>query len=130
MTRRKTAAPTPVAQPVPTIQFPPADKRPDPRAQRQPREFWIIAYLVIASFLAIMVAILIGCGMLLSGHVSIESASALAAVSGLVGAIAGYAASNVQTVLSTVFAGGMTGEHPPRTINDASTTINSTVEPK
>jgi len=66
----------------------------------------------------------------LSGHVSIESASALAAVSGLVGAIAGYAAANTQTVLSTIFAGALPGEHPARTINDASTTINSTVEPK
>lgn len=129
-TRRKPAVPAPIVQTAPTIQFPVADTKPESRPQRQPREFWIIAYLVIASFLAIMMAILIGCGMLLSGHVSIESASALAAVSGLVGAIAGYAASNVQTVLSTVFAGAMPNDHLPRTVNDASTTINGNVEPK
>ena len=101
----------------------------DMRTPQQPREFWVIAYLVLASFLAIMIAILVGCGMLLAGRLSLENSAALAAVSGLVGAIAGYTAGNVQTVLSTIYGGSLPGDHPPRTV-DASTTINGNVEPK
>lgn len=74
-----------------------------------PREFWTIAYVVLAVFLIVMVLILCGCWALLSGRVNLENGAALAAVSGLVGAIAGYAASSAQTVLSTIYGGSLSG---------------------
>jgi len=89
-----------------------------------PREFWQIAFAVLAIFLVVVTLILLGCWALLSGHVSPESGAGLAAVAGLVGAIAGYAASNTQTVLSTIFGGSLTNQHA-RTVNaSGSTTIN------
>jgi hypothetical protein len=98
---------------------------PQPPWATMPREFWIIAYIVLAVFLVVMVLILIGCWALLSGKVSMENAAALAAVSGLVGAIAGYSASSVQTVLSTIYGGSISQQHGARTVNAAGpTTIN------
>lgn len=98
---------------------------PSPPWATMPREFWIIAYIVLAVFLVVMVMILIGCWALLAGRVSPESAAALAAVSGLVGAIAGYSASSVQTVLSTIYGGSLSQQHGARTVNAAGpTTIN------
>lgn len=90
-----------------------------------PREFWNIAYVVLAVFLIVMVLILCGCWALLSGRVNLENGAALAAVSGLVGAIAGYAASSVSTVLSTIYGGSISQQHGTRTVNTAGpTTIN------
>lgn len=90
-----------------------------------PREFWIIAYLTLGIFAAIMLIILIGCLLLLKDGISPQNAAALAAVAGLVGAIAGYAASNVSTILSAIFGGSLTGQHPQRTVNATSAmTIN------
>lgn len=90
-----------------------------------PPQFWKIAFLVLWIFLVVVSMILLGCWALLSGRVSPESGAGLAAVAGLVGAIAGYAASNVQTVLSTIFGGNLAGQHPQRTVNaSGSTTIN------
>lgn len=88
-----------------------------------PVEFWRIAYLVLVIFLVVMFMILMGCWALLSGRVGSESGPALAAVAGLVGAIAGYAAANVSTVLSTIYGGSMTqhgrGADPKPPASDA-----------
>ena len=90
-----------------------------------PREFWQIAFVVLAIFLVVTTLILLGCWALLSGRVSTENGAGLAAVAGLVGAIAGYAASNTQTVLSTIFGGSLTGQHPQRAVTTSGpTTIN------
>jgi hypothetical protein len=103
-----------------------SDDAPPPNAwANMPREFWQIAFVVLAIFLVVVTLILLGCWALLSGRVSPESGAGLAAVAGLVGAIAGYAASNTQTVLSTIFGGNLPGQHPQRTVNaSGSTTIN------
>lgn len=89
-----------------------------------PREFWTIAYVVLAVFLIVMVLILCGFWALLSGRVNLENGAALAAVSGLVGAIAGYAASSAQTVLSTIYGGSLSlsQQHSARTVNAAGPT--------
>lgn len=90
-----------------------------------PPQFWIIAYVVLALFGIIMLAILVGCVLLLNRGIDPANAAALAAVAGLVGAIAGYAAANTQTVLSTIYGGSLTGQHAQRTVNaSGSTTIN------
>ncbi len=101
-----------------------------PIAGAPPREFWVIAYIVLAVFLIVMVLILIGCWALLSGRLSLENGAALAAVAGLVGAIAGYSASSVQTVLSTIYGGSLSQQHSARTVNAAGpTTINEAPDP-
>jgi hypothetical protein len=95
-----------------------------------PREFWIIAYIVLAIFAVIMLSILVGCVLLLRREISTQNAAALAAVAGLVGAIAGYAASNTQTVLSTIYGGTLTAAHAQRTVNTAGPTTINEVAPK
>lgn len=100
---------------------------PSPWASTPP-EFWRIAYLVLWIFLAVVVLVLLGCWALLSGSVAPENGAGLAAVAGLVGAIAGYAASNVQTVLSTIFGGSMQAQHAQRSTVNASGSATVSVE--
>lgn len=102
-----------------------------PALAGMPREFWIIAYVTLAIFAAIMLLILTGCLLLLKDGISAQNAAALAAVAGLVGAIAGYAASNVQTVLSTIFGGSLAQHTQRSTINaSGSATVSAApVEP-
>lgn len=97
-----------------------SDDAPPAPLAAMPREFWIIAYLTLGIFAAIMLIILIGCLLLLKDGISPQNAAALAAVAGLVGAIAGYAASNASTVLSTIFGGSLQSQHAQRSTVNAS----------
>lgn len=90
------------------------------------REVWIVTYLVLAIFLVVMLVVLYGCWCLLGGGIKNADVASVAAVSGLVGTIVGATGANAQTALSTIFGSSITSPHAPRTVNDASTTINAT----
>jgi hypothetical protein len=70
-----------------------------------------VALFILGSFLIAMIAVLWGCWELISGSVKItaEMAGMFAAVTGLVGAIVGYFASNAQTVINFMFGGSLGG---------------------
>lgn len=89
------------------------------------REVWIVTYLVLAIFLIIMLVVLFGCWLVLGGGIKNSDIGAVAAVSGLVGTIVGAAGANASTALSTIFGSSILDPHAPRTVNDASTTINA-----
>jgi len=89
-----------------------------------PRDFWLISYLVVMVFFVTVVLVLVGCWAILAGRIDVNG-PALAAIFGLVGTIVGYGFAMSSTVLSTIFGGSITNPHAPRTVTDASTTINA-----
>ena len=66
-----------------------------------------LAWVILGSFLCVSLVILIGCGLLISGRVTMENSGMRpemwVAVSGLVGAIVGYFSANAQQVVSFHF---------------------------
>lgn len=74
-----------------------------------------LAWLILGSFLAVALAILAGCGLLLSGRVSLSgtgvSPEVAVAVSGLVGAILGYFSANAQQVSSFYYGSNAASQH-------------------
>lgn len=84
----------------------------------------MISYLVVMIFFVTVVLVLIGCWAILAGRIDVNG-PALAAIFGLVGTIVGYGFAMSSTVLSTIFGSSITSPHAPRTVTDASTTINA-----
>lgn len=72
-----------------------------------------VGMFILASFLVAMIVVLWGCWALISGKIEItaQQAGMFAAVTGLVGAIVGYFASNAQTVVNYLFGGSLTGRN-------------------
>lgn len=71
----------------------------------------MVGMFILGSFLLAMLAVLWGCWSMISGKVVVtpEQAGMFAAVTGLVGAIVGYFASNAQTVVNYLFGGSLGG---------------------
>ena len=68
---------------------------------------WWLALLILITFAVLMSVVLYGCYLLLSGGMPIKDPSVVAAVSGLIGAVVGYVASNAQTVVNFIFGGSL-----------------------
>ena len=73
---------------------------------------WMVMWIgvfILASFLVAMVLVLWGCWALISGSLKVQDAGVFAAITGLIGSIVGYFASNAQTVINFLFGGSLGG---------------------
>lgn len=68
-----------------------------------------IGVLILISFLIAMCLVLWGCWAMMTGAMHVDDKGTFAAVTGLVGAIVGYFASNAQTVINFLFGGSLGG---------------------
>ena len=85
--------------------------RMDARKNNSSREsVWSLAYVVLSTFALIMAAVLYGCWAILQGGITVKDVSAVAAISGLVGAVVGYVAANAQTVVNFIYGGSLGSE--------------------
>lgn len=80
---------------------------------------WWIAIVILATFAAIMAAVLWGCWTLLQGGIVIKDVAVVAAVSGLVGAVVGYVAANAQTVVNFIFGGSLGSRRTSAALSDS-----------
>jgi hypothetical protein len=81
----------------------------------------IIAGVILVSFAIAMIAVLIGCWQMIVGKITItpEQAGMFAAITGLVGSIVGYFASNAQTVINYLFGGSLGGRKNAETLSNS-----------
>lgn len=85
--------------------------RADARANNSNRDaVWWIAVCILVTFAVIMGFVLAGCYALITGGIGMRDPSVVAAVSGLVGSVVGYVASNAQTVVNFIFGGSLGSE--------------------
>ena len=70
------------------------------------KNYWVLAYLILASFALVMALVLLGCYKLCTlPATDAINMTFVAVVSGLVGAIVGYLSGNAQTVVNSIFGG-------------------------
>ena len=87
------------------------DDRKDARKSNSSHQAtWWLAGAILATFALIMAAVLYGCWTLIIGGITLKDPSVVAAISGLVGAVVGYVASNAQTVVNFVYGGSLGSE--------------------
>ena len=80
-----------------------------------------VGIFILGSFLVAMCLVLWGCWTLITSKIVIDAAQAgmFAAVTGLVGAIVGYFASNAQTVVNFLFGGSLGGRKNADSLGDS-----------
>lgn len=71
---------------------------------------WYLASVVLGTFACLMMVVLYGCWSLISGGIILRDPSVVAAISGLVGSVVGYVASNAQTVINFIYGGSLGSE--------------------
>lgn len=107
------------------------DDRKSARAANSNRDaVWYIAVAILVTFAAIMGVVLYGCWTVLAGGIQIKDVSVVAAISGLVGGVVGYVASNAQTVVQFIYGGSLGSEKKTDALQSSVTQAISAVAAK
>lgn len=89
-----------------------------------------IGVLILVSFLIAMVMVLVGCWALISGSLQVSDPGVFAAITGLIGSIVGYFASNAQTVINFLFGGSLGGRKNADNLAAATAQLGSSLGQK
>lgn len=81
-----------------------------------PRHLTLVAVGVLATFAVVMTVLIIGCFVIISGGIAIKDASAVAAVSGMLGMALNWVGTNAQTVIQFLFGGSRSSDNKSATI--------------